>query len=292
MKDVTPPEELRDLERCFAASIQTPLQIDADGYAYQTEHYNAATVASMCDGPMLGGTERLQVYNQQYWFRLLTIMQKEFPLTRRRLGLLSFNRMVTAYLTRYPSRHPELHHLSNDLEQFLAEDHQWNTPALRQAAHLDRLHIEIFFAIEHQDFDGASLSDENLQALLTRPLPFQSAWHRYHEDSNNVEQRRIAHAHPDDDSPLIKQRKVAHWVIYRSRRGKVVEHALDPLQDRLLAQLGNGVALGDACSELQNTCTQAELSRLGREIAVWFHDWARLGWFRAIEGPKPASACC
>jgi len=282
MTEPLPPPSLGPLQAGFAAAIRTPLRLTADGYSHQHEAYDTAVVAEMMPNQRTTGIDRLAVYNQQYWFRLLTVLQREFPLTRHRLGIVAFNRLATDYLDRFPSRHPELHHLWQDIDTFLAEDRRWNKRFLRQAARLDRIYADVFFAIDHRDFDGRSLSEEQIGALLGRPLPFQTAWHLYEEDWNNVRQRRQILSEPDDERPLKGHRRRGYWAIYRSNQRGIAEEPLDALQHRLLRLLADGQPLVEACASLEVACDARQLARVQREIQGWFSRWASLGWFRAV----------
>src|SRR6266852_2480240 len=48
--------------------------------------------------------ERLEIYNRQYWFRVLSSMIEDFPGLRAVLGDRRFDAMCTAYLVDCPSR--------------------------------------------------------------------------------------------------------------------------------------------------------------------------------------------
>jgi hypothetical protein len=48
--------------------------------------------------------ERLEIYNRQYWFRVLASMAEDFPGLRAILGQWRFDDMYRAYLAECPSR--------------------------------------------------------------------------------------------------------------------------------------------------------------------------------------------
>ena len=151
------PPWLADLQAAFAESIRKPLLIDEDGFRCQYEAYHSNTVASMRDRGPLTGFERLSTYNQQYWFRLLSLLQTEYPLLRSLLGLREFNRLASAALDRFPSTHPELHHLPEHLLHFLAEQTPWSTPENRLAAKVDFAYFSAFLAEKFQDIRSWTL---------------------------------------------------------------------------------------------------------------------------------------
>ena len=281
-KDPAAPQDLADLQSAFAQSIMTPLRIDSDGYAYQQESYHQQAVASMEANQLFAGIDRLSIYNQQYWFRLLSLLQKEMPLTRHRLGIVEFNRMASAFLDTYPSEHPELHHLWKHMDRFMDGQHRWSTPSTVEAAKLDRIYADMFFAMDHQEFDGAALSDEQAAALLSRPLPFQSAFALFHEQWNSVRQRLTSARDDNDEIALPVSRGQGYWVIFRHATQGICEEELDSQQYHLLSNLHQGNSLTVACEELEQQLSSEALSGVVNNIQHWFARWSQLGWFRAV----------
>src|SRR5271157_4549352 len=48
--------------------------------------------------------ERLEIYNRQYWFRILSSLSDDFPGLRAIIGEHRFEKLATAYLLDCPSR--------------------------------------------------------------------------------------------------------------------------------------------------------------------------------------------
>ena len=69
--------------------------------------------------------ERLEIYNRQYWFRLLSSMVEDFPGLRAVVGSKRFESMSTAYLTECPSRSFTLRNLGAGLERWLRKHPHW-----------------------------------------------------------------------------------------------------------------------------------------------------------------------
>ena len=79
----------------------------------------------------LSSFERLEIYNRQYWFRVLDCLYDDYPGLRAILGERKFMKLATAYLARYPSDSYTLRDLGNRLEQFLQEEPQWSCATTR-----------------------------------------------------------------------------------------------------------------------------------------------------------------
>src|ERR1700732_5355363 len=69
--------------------------------------------------------ERLEIYNRQYWFRLLSSMIEDFPGLRAVLGDRRFDAMCKAYLVDCPSRSFTLRNLGAQLESWLRKHPRW-----------------------------------------------------------------------------------------------------------------------------------------------------------------------
>jgi len=280
-READAPDWLAELQAGFARSMRTPRILREDGYDYHSAGYDLAVRAAMVDGPVLDGLQRLQVYNQQYWFRLLTVLQGELPLTRRRMGLARFNALAMAYLDAHPSRHPGLEHLIDRLGDYLAARSDVG-PALREAAELDVYHARAFDAAEHREFDGSEIPPEAVPRLLQSPLRLQSAWYLYRETHDNVAARRRAVAEREDETPLPAQAvPPRHWVIHRDAAGQVREEPLTPVQAALLARITAGEPLAAACDALATEVGAEGQAALEAGIGGWFRRWTALGWFRA-----------
>jgi hypothetical protein len=68
----------------------------------------------------LAPAERLEIYNRQYWWRLWSILEKDFPRVVKTLGVRNFRKVATAYLTEFPAGF-ELSELGADFPLFLTQ---------------------------------------------------------------------------------------------------------------------------------------------------------------------------
>src|SRR5260370_1239205 len=90
----------------------------------------------------LSSFERLEIYNRQYWFRLLSSMIEDFPGLRAVLGDRKFEAMSKAYLVDCPSQSFTLRNLGARLEA-------WLRKRVQVVAKLDP--AEIFLAVHRVD---------------------------------------------------------------------------------------------------------------------------------------------
>jgi hypothetical protein len=143
------PTQLREIQQRMAACIMQPLTRDermrqrrADGTSSQRE---AEAIISPND--RLTSFERLEIYNRQYWFRLYTSFQEDFPGLQTVVGTRRFERIMRDYLTDCPSTSFTLRNLGSRLAEWLANHPDHSAPYTQLAlemAQLEWAHIESF----------------------------------------------------------------------------------------------------------------------------------------------------
>jgi len=112
-------------------------------------------------GPDLPALERLDIYANMYFYRLLDCLAEDFPKVLASLGPERFHNLTTDYLLRHPSRNPSLRHLGRHLPEFLAA-HPLTAefPWAADLALLDWTRADVFDAA-----DAPPLSRDALAAL-------------------------------------------------------------------------------------------------------------------------------
>ena len=99
--------KLLELQRTMARAVMQPLtftermqRIAPDG-----QPMRAYAARFIKPNDRLTSFDRLEIYNRQYWFRVLSSMVEDFPGLRAVLGAARFEAMSKAYITDCPSRH-------------------------------------------------------------------------------------------------------------------------------------------------------------------------------------------
>src|SRR5258708_16699822 len=97
----------------------------------------------------LSSFDRVEIYNRQYWFRVLGGLAEDFPGLRAVLGRQRFESMCKAYLTECPSGSFTLRNLGAHLETWLRQNPSWIRD--RRVLALDMVRLEW---ADIQAFDG------------------------------------------------------------------------------------------------------------------------------------------
>lgn len=115
----------------------------------------------------LGAEERINIYAEMYFARLVDVLKSDFPRVAALLGCERFHEAVSQYLARYPSTHPSLRYLGRCFPRFLEDCATTvDMPFLSDLAALEWGRIEVFDAL-----DVEPLRIEHLQNLASEEWP-------------------------------------------------------------------------------------------------------------------------
>lgn len=275
-----PPEGLADFQRAIASAVMRPLTADD-----RMQPAGESAAALVKPNNRLTAFERLEIYNRQYWFRLLDCLYEDYPGLRAVLGDARFMRLAVAYLERHPSRSPLLRNLGDRLADFLAAEPQWTHPY--EAVALDMARLEWAQVIA---FDGARKPAASLAKLAGLPperiflrlQPFASLLALKHpvdevvlrllkQDSklrsgasNAVE----AVERPRRRSIAARIPRRATWLVVHRQENSVYFKRLTRAQFSVLRALRDGASLADSCAQLD--------AKHASDVGAWFQNWAEL----------------
>src|ERR1035438_4352950 len=118
---------LAELQREMAGAVMQPLTADEDMRAVSSDGRDMHAVAASFIAPnsQLTAFERLEIYNRQYWYRVLGALAEDFPALRAVVGASAFEALSVAYLTVRPRRSYSLRSLGSKLAEWLAANPRW-----------------------------------------------------------------------------------------------------------------------------------------------------------------------
>lgn len=283
--DTKPPAWLEAFEADFSAMLRTPLRAER-GVLKSAAQYAPSIADAVLPGPALGAQERLAVYNRQYWYRLLNVLQNEYTLTTKLLGAWTFNHWATRFLLSAPPQANDLAQLGRGLAAYLAAElpsaevaltakgATIPTRAVLQAAALDAAFRDVFCAPEQPEFAPRPADVERLEVVRLR---WAASVRLFEEDWPLVRMRRNAADSGDAPVPLLERHAQAcAWAIYRTRDGHHGVIALEPLQAKLYRLLEQ-LPLGEAMARIEQA--SAAPADLAARVQSWFAQGVRLGFW-------------
>src|SRR5579875_2919948 len=142
-----------DLRGCMGAvrACRAPFWGGFDSYRMGRQHpgvrracgdrrRGAPTLQSRAGGDeRLSASERIAIYANAYFYRLLDCLRDDFPATAAVVGASAFEELARAYLRRYRPTEPSIFHVGRYFANFLAEHPllaRW--PFLSELARLER----------------------------------------------------------------------------------------------------------------------------------------------------------
>jgi hypothetical protein len=246
----------------------------------------------------LSAFERLEIYNRQYWFRVLDCLHDDYPGLRAIVGPRAFLKLATAYLARYPSASYTLRDLGSRLEAFLRDEPQWAAP--REQLALDMARFEWAQVVA---FDGPSkppISPDDVLDVAPGQLrlglqPYLSLLELdYAVDDfllavkareSEALRKEASNAVGSGPSAANRRRRALRWPAQQKVYLAVHRHQnqlylkrLEPEAFAILSAIGRGETVETACVMALEASERAETDWPAR-LKQWFNDWSVLGWF-------------
>lgn len=287
--------ELLEIQRRVAAAILHPLtkaetmpRRRRDG-ASNTSEANAL----IRPNDRLTSFERLEIYNRQYWFRLYSALEEDFPGLKAVIGSAKFERVMRDYLTDCPSTSFTLRNLGSRLVEWLSShpDHIAPRGVLAlDMVQLEWAHIEAFDSAAEEPLDpddGFSLGDESRLSLqphlrvLELHYPVDDLLIALHSEegssdssSNNASAarktkhvRRVAMLQPEEIHLAIHRQQNSVYYKRLGREDFLLLRAL--LSGQTISQAIEAAFTGSSLSEQEQ----------GAFLQEAFASWAAMGWF-------------
>lgn len=284
---------LESLQRAMANAVMQPLTPDETmrGQAPDGRAMDEVAASFIAPNSRLTAFERLEIYNRQYWFRILGALAEDFPALRAVVGSARFEPLSIAYLTENPSRSFTLRNLGSKLVEWLDAHPEFT--GRRHALAIDVARIEWAFVEAFDSADRAPLTLPQIAALdasshLALQPHLQLMALNYPADTlvlslHNREKRQtseagVAHEEPAEAPvklPGLRRRPT--WLAAHRMEYSVYYRRLEHEEFLALAALRQGQSLGDA---LDNAFADSTIpgSRRAARVQAWFANWAELGW--------------
>ncbi len=288
--------ELYLLQHLMATAIMRPLtSSDHMQPKWVGKEKTSSVVAEFIKpNSRLTSFERLEIYNRQYWFRILGCFYEDFPGLRAVMGDRKFEAMAQRYLTYHPSRSFTLRNLGSQIETFLREEPHWTLPHEKLVLDMARFEWTQINAFDGEQkpvlspghFSGKELSKMRLSLqpylyLLELHYPiddFLVSLKKHNEmrsDASNAveEHKKVAR---QKKAPLPKPQQT--YVAIHRQNDVLYYKRLEPEAYQILVGLKNDLPIAEACARAllpslhQNQDWPAK-------IREWFQAWMSLGWF-------------
>ena len=289
---------LARIQREMARAVMMPLTADEEMRRELPDGKSMERVAASFIAPnsRLSSLERLEIYNRQYWFRVLGALAEDFPALRSVIGSRAFDAMSVAYLNSHPSRSFTLRNLGSHLAEWLVQNPQYAGRRARLAEDVARIEwdfVEAFDGAEREPLTLEQISTLEADSRLALQPHLQLVELEYPVDElvlklHKNEKRQTSEAgvqqeveeEPPAKLPALRRQTTwlaAHRVDYsvyylRLKRGEF--YTLRAFREN--RPLAEAIETGIVSARVPS----AKRPQLVRQ---WFTAWAELGWICAPE---------
>jgi hypothetical protein len=293
MKSPVDPTELARIQQWMQSVIMHPDGVEAGIESPATRtmiDVNSDNVEYViCRSVAQTSIERLHVYANAYFARLLEVLDSEFPALVHALGAELFQDFAFGYLQQYPSQSYTLGDLSAKFSEYLAHTRPPREPAdaepdwadfLVDLATLERTYSEVFdgSGVEGQRLLQADnlreIAPDSWLRVRLVPVPclklltLRFAVHEYATAVRRQENPSLSASSPT-------------WLVVTRRDYVVRRVAVDETEFAALAVLVGGGTIADSLEAAENRWT-GNFDQLASEIQRWFRDWSAAGYFQRI----------
>lgn len=289
-----PSADLSTLQRWMQAVIQYP-----GGVAAGLEQPSAQTVLPidsdalsqvLAPSSKQSSAQRLQIYADAYFARLLEVLTNEFPALQHAVGPELFAGFAAGYLQTYPSTSYTLSNLGANFPDYLAATRpkresvvaDWSD-FLIDCCRLERTYAEVF------DGPGPERSMSSVANLLLGMIPEQFVethlqivpWVRL------VALRFPVHEYISavrtGGTPEIPA-AVPTWLVVTRRDFRVRRIPISEAEFALFTESKHGSSVGVALQTLADSTVSTQPT--AADIERWFRDWTAAGYVSEVALPK------
>ena len=279
---------LEALQRAITGALMKPLNAD------ESMAVASRAVAEKFIKPndRLTAFERLQIYNQQYWWRLLGAFAEDFRGVRAVLGERKFDKLATAYLEQHGSTSWTLRNLGSKLVAFLEENPKLTHPRTALAVDVARVEWARVLAFDEPSRkvvapeklariapDRLRLALQPYIVLLELSHPVDELMRRLKRAEFSAVSNAVSSAVKRRNRPMaVRRSRTPIYLAVHRLNESVYFKRHDREAHALLLALRDGATLDAAC-ETAFADSQESPEKCAAKIREWFSRWAEFGWF-------------
>lgn len=296
--DAETVENLKELQRVVLGLIRSPLTARDRMRKKTAQGQSVLKLAQNIIKPTasMSSFERLEVYNQQYWFKILEAFREDFAGLYLLLGEKSFRKVVEYFLDKYPPHYPTLWNIGEKLDQFLKENPGllgFHHDAAIDMVRLEKALFVAFDAPERPPISSKEIVEGSLENLQIDLQPHISLLELKFEVENfiasnsqksydNLSEKAITDRRKKlkekrNQRISLNQRK--HWIVVHRFRNipyiKEIEYPAFCFLRALKEKHSLAEASESFISENQNEPDNTFLLKIGQ----WTQEFTLLGWF-------------
>jgi hypothetical protein len=286
--------DLDQIQRKMFDAVRQPLTADENMRQRTRDGRSLRGIANEIIKPndRLTSFERLEIYNRQYWFRVLSALADDYQGLRAIIGERQFEKLSTAYLLDCPSQSFTLRNLGSRMEQWLRSHTEYI--AKFEDISFDMVRLEWAEIEAFDEAEKPKLTEADLPTLGADPKfelqPYVrllqlsyavddlliSIRRKSEEDSDMVSNAVTERTHKRSKRRTLPKRDTIFLAVHRSDHS-VYFKRLDREAFTILCALRDGQSLSDAVDAVDWSGRPFEEAAV--QVQQWFAYWSSQGWF-------------
>lgn len=297
--DAKTPYPLKNLQQWFASIITRPIDDDnrMNPISPQGQPMEKEAANYIVPSPTLNPDQRIELYNQQYWWRILNTLQEAYPLLLRLFGYHAFNNSIAfPYVMSYPSIHWSLNYIGERLPRWIEESyHAEDKRLVLHAAQIDCAYTQSFLAAQKPSLSLENLTEiDEASGVSSQKLTLQPHVHDFKLPYDLFQFRmEMLNQDPDywleNDFPALEhlpEGQFLHFILFRTRRNQISFETLESSEAQLLTRLAQGATLDELCDWLgQHDPTSQLVMDASQKLHLWFQRWSAYQWLCLADVP-------
>ncbi len=261
--------QLAELQRLFYRLVVAPNGV-AEGLAHEASLPADGLTSVIVGDDRLAAEERLDIYANAYFYRLLDVLKEDFPATLAVLGETDFHNLVTGYLIENPPTEPSIAFAGQHLPAFLRQ-HPFKDrrPFIGDLARLERTLIESFCAADHAPLDATSIRATAAEEWPSIRMQLHPASRLLElEYPVEVVLRSVERGEPWAD-PMQRPETILVW----RRNAQVFYRTVEVTERAALTLAQEGASFATLCEVIAARCDEPDPAGvINRILSRWIAD--------------------
>lgn len=270
------PSELLSVQLWLARHITQPLS-DSRA-AHEPEEVIAVH-------SRLSAQRRLRIYQEQYWWRLLAVLHRNFPTLTRLFGYKDFDAAIgVPFLLAHPPTHWSIIEMGKELPLWIKT--QCADPLVILSAQMDWAYQELFFAPPAQPLTSPLKILSSKVQLQRHVRLFEMPYDLFSFRITLLKQSVAFWC--ASDFPPLKGGQESFFILFRTAQNRTLYKEIEEGQWRLLSALDQGLTLEEACDELESSRGHL-YGQAARSLDQWIKQWLQERWLCSLSTPSKPS---
>ena len=290
-------------QRRMMEDVLRPLTADE---SMQEQHVDGTSMTERAEAYIkpnrhLSAFERLEIYNRQYWLRVMAALEEDFPAVKEVIGEELFQELSRQYLAAHPSRSFTLRNLGSNLPAWLAKHSEYAGDLAELAIDVARVewaYAEAFDLTELPPIGAEEIAALHMEArlilqpylqLLALSYPVDDLVLHAHKKLKAADPSNTEYTAFGDDFQLPEIERNDTWLAVHRLDLSVYYRQLEREEYVMLSAIANGSSLGGALESAFHE-SHLDADQQATCIQQWFASWTELGWLCSSQpstSPKP-----